>query len=181
MGGLMGMLIAAMPEHPMRALVLNDVGPELDPAGLERIQQYVGETPVLASWEEAAAAARRNNEAAFPGWGDDAWVRFAKNLFHESDTGIVPSYDPAISAPLRADTATAVPPDLWPIFEAGRDLPTLLLRGELSDILAADVAQRMKERHPRLTLQQVGNTGHAPMLDEPDAWQALDQFLRSLP
>ncbi|TVS18623.1 MAG: alpha/beta fold hydrolase [Gammaproteobacteria bacterium] len=181
MGGLMSMLmLAAAPERYLGA-VLNDIGPVVEASGLARIQGYVGKGEPVASWDEAAAAARASNGDAFPDFDDAAWLAFARRLFRErADGRLELDYDPAIAQPLSANTGTAVPPDLWSVFDAMGSTPLLVIRGALSDILAAATVAEMQRRRPDLQAVEVPRVGHAPMLDEPAALTAIEAFLARL-
>ena len=181
MGGLMSMIMCAMQPTRIAGLVINDIGPVVDPRGLARIKGYAGKSEPVASWREAAEQVREINVAAFPDNGPDDWMRFARRTFRENDQGIpVLDYDAAIAKPLDEAQDTAVPPDLWPAFEATRGRPVLVIRGENSDILAPETADQMCARHEGCTLVTIPGRGHAPMLDEPEALQAIGAFLEGL-
>ncbi|MEQ9397408.1 alpha/beta fold hydrolase [Haliea sp.] len=181
MGGLMAMLMAAMQPARVNGIVLNDIGPEVDPAGLERIKGYVGKTQPAADWEQAVAQVRAINAAAFPDFTDEDWLGFTRALYREVDGRPVPAYDPAIAEPMAASDDNAVPPDLWPVFESIRELPILVLRGIHSDILAASCVAEMRRRKPDLVSAEIPRRGHAPTLDEPESRRAIDSFLAALP
>lgn len=181
MGGLMAMLMASQQPGRIRGVVLNDVGPVVDPAGITRIQSYVGRPAEITSWADAAEVARANNQIAFPDWNDDDWLAFAARTFVADESGIpVPAYDPAISQPLTEDQASAVPPDLWPVFDAMADVPTLVVRGATSDILSRETLQEMGKRHHHFASVEIPDRGHAPTLDEPQAFEAIEEFLLEL-
>jgi pimeloyl-ACP methyl ester carboxylesterase len=181
MGGLMSFIMTGMQPERMRGLIINDIGPEIDPVGLERIKRYVGQSGPVRNWEEAVAQARAINEIAFPDFTDSEWVAFARGLYREENGVPVLAYDPAISQPMNdAAGSSAVPPDLWPLFEAIAATPMLVIRGVLSDILAPASVTRMKEKKPDLQFVEVPNRGHAPTLNEPAARGAIDRFLGSL-
>lgn len=181
MGGLMAMLMGALDPHRYRALILNDVGPEVDPAGLARIASYVGAPASVSNWSEAAEYCRRTNGHAFPGYAEEDWQAFARKLFAPAADGTPRlAYDPAIASGLAGPEPSAVPPDLWPVWDALRPLPILVIRGELSDILSRETLDSMASRHPGLSIADVPGVGHAPMLDEPAAIEAIDAFLDQL-
>lgn len=181
LGGLMAMAMNAARPGAFKGFILNDIGPEVDEAGLERIKGYVGKTGPVATWEEAAAQARELNQAAFPDYGQTQWNQMARRMFHEDVDGVpVLSYDPAIARPIDADDSSAVPPDLWAALQLLDGTPTLLIRGELSDILAEETFDRMGKVLPGATSVVVPRVGHAPMLDEPVAREAITQFLSEL-
>lgn len=177
MGGLMAMLMAAMAPSGYRGIVLNDVGPVVDPAGLARIAGYVGDADGITDWAGAAAYARATNHAAFPNYTDADWDRFARRLFRADATGVPRlAYDPAIAAGLAGANPSAAP-DLWPLWDTLVALPILTLRGERSDILSAATLAEMQRRHPSMRNAIVPGVGHAPMLDEPVALAAIEAFV----
>lgn len=179
MGGLMSMLMLAAVPDGYRGVVLNDIGPVVEASGLARIQGYVGQSESVAGWQEAAALTRASNGTAFPDFTDDDWLVFARRLFRErADGRLELDYDPAIAQPMNADTGTAVPPDLWSVFEAMGSAPFLVVRGALSDILSAETVAEMQRRRPDLEAVEVPRVGHAPMLDEPQALSAIEAFLQ---
>jgi len=188
MGGFITMTVAAFRPQAVAAAVLNDIGPEVDPAGIKRIAGYTGVSADVANWAEAASYARELNEIAFPHYTAERWAPFARRLFTEKDGRPVLDYDPEIArafgAPPPPPEGQPPPPpvDLWPLFKglaAGR--PLLTVRGALSDILSADIAARMREAAPDMRYAEVPGVGHAPMLDEPEALAAIDALLETAP
>lgn len=178
MGGLMAMFMAVEQPTRLRGVVMNDVGPVVESSGIQRISASLGKAEGVASWQDAAALARANNGAAFPDLDDEAWMAFARRTFVENDSGVpVLAYDPGIAKPMHANQSTLVPPDLWPVFDALREIPLLIVRGVLSDILSEDTLNEMLRRHPGAVAVALENRGHAPMLDEPPARQAIVDFL----
>lgn len=177
MGGLMTMIAAATAPHRVAGAVLNDIGPEIDPKGLARIQSYVGQGKAIASWEEAAALCRGINGIAFPNeTGDAFWMNFAHKIYREEAPGrIVLDYDPAIArtvAPGSNDIA-----NLWPLFDALKPIPTLLVRGAITDVLMESTVEEMRRRKPDLIVASVPDVGHAPFLTEREAWAAVRDFV----
>jgi pimeloyl-ACP methyl ester carboxylesterase len=181
MGGLMTMIAAATAPQRLAGAVLNDIGPEIDPTGLARIRGYVGGSGVTGSWAEAAEATRAVHAVAFPDESDEAfWLTFARKLFREDASGrLVLDYDPAISRTVQEGSSDIV--DLWPLFDALTPIPTLVIRGEITDILMASTLEEMRRRNPDLRSASVPRVGHAPFLTEPPAWTALERFLASVP
>ncbi|MEQ8404351.1 MAG: alpha/beta hydrolase [Oceanicaulis sp.] len=179
MGGLMTMIHASLQPERIKAAVLNDIGPVIDPRGLARIQGYVGGAGPFTSWEEAAEAVRDINGVAFPNeTGQAFWLAFAKRVCRETETGeIVFDYDKNISKPVQA--GNAAPPDLWPLFDALAQKPLLLIRGALTDLLSEETVQEMARRGPHMERVDVPDVGHAPLLTEPSARDAIDAFLAS--
>lgn len=180
MGGLMAMIWASLQPDRLVGAVINDIGPELDPRGLKRIQGYVGRSAPFASWDEAAEAIRTINGVAFPNETDPAfWLAFARRVCRETPDGqVVLDYDPDISRPVQS--GDVAPPDLWPLFDALATRPLLLVRGALTDLLSEDTAARMAERCPAMARVDVPGVGHAPLLTEPVARAAIDAFFDRL-
>ena len=180
MGGLMAMVMTQMMPGRLTAIVLNDVGPEVDMAGIRRIQSYVGGGGTPATdWDTAARAAEAVNAAAFPDYGPEDWMAFAHRTYRENADGVpVLAYDKAIAAGMQDNDLTAVPPDLWPAWDAMGDIPVLTIRGAHSDLLSAEILAEMARRHTGdFTPVTVPNRGHAPILDEPEALQAVLAFV----
>lgn len=182
LGGLMTILMGATGPEALAGVVLNDVGPELDPAGVARIQSYVGRLPPVANWDDAATQMKAMFEPALPDFRDAQWLEFARNSFIEDEDGTPRlAADPKIGDALRAIPA---PPGavqaMWLAFEALRRIPTLALRGAHSDLLSVQTFERMQREHPNLTRVSVPNRGHPPQLDEKESVEAVDRFLAAL-
>lgn len=176
LGGLMAMFMAATMKERLLGVILNDIGPEIDPAGGERLMSYVGIGKQFATWEEAANAMAELNRVAFPHYGPDQWMTFAKRTCVERDGIIAMAYDLRIAEPIKqAQEQNA--PDLWPLFMTLEGLPLLCIRGETSDILSPETLQKMHERMPQMESVSVPKIGHAPALDEAEARAAIDKFL----
>ena len=176
MGGLMAMLLAATQPKLVSRIVLNDVGPEVDPRGLERIRGYAGRAAPVRSWAEAAAQVRADYESAWPNLSDARWDEIARLSYRANAQGVPEvDADPLIGEPLRNTSAAA--PDLWPFWGALAHVPTLAIRGAHSDVLSAATLQRMQRTKPDLEVLTVANRGHAPLLDEPECVAAIDAFL----
>jgi len=177
MGGILGMMLGAERPRALTGLVLNDIGPAIETAGLARIAGFVGKAAPVGSWAEAREQIKAINETALPDLSDEDWDRFARRLYTEDESGrLVPAYDPEIATAMAE--AGAAPLDLWKVFDALADIPILVLRGETSDILSAETVSAMRARHRNLTAAEVPGRGHAPMLDEPVALAAIESFLR---
>ncbi|GAW42312.1 Tropinesterase [Brevundimonas sp. SH203] len=178
MGGLITMALTAMRPKAVVAAILNDIGPEVAPEGLARIASYSGQPVEIATWADAAAYARRINGVAFPHYSDADWDGFARRIFRQQPDGAIGlNYDPDIAVPIRAAGARALVPDLWPDFLRLAQKPTLLVRGGNSDLLSADIADRMRKAASSMAYVEVPGVGHAPMLDEPEAQAAIFAFL----
>jgi pimeloyl-ACP methyl ester carboxylesterase len=180
LGGIISMILAATMPGRIIGVVLNDIGPKIDPAGLARIASYVGKTKPIKNWDEAVAAVRMIDGKVFPDYlTDEIWLKMARRRFVEQRAGgLRPDYDLNISKPF-SESAGAV--NLWPFFNALKGMPTLAIRGETSDLLSPEIFNQMKGVVPRLHQVTVPNHGHAPHLDEPEALKAIDKFLKNLP
>ena len=161
--------------------VLNDVGPELEAAGLDRIRDYIGAGGSQPTWMHAARAYAELNAAVYPDYDIHDWLRITKRTHRLTPEGrIVTDYDKQIAAPLRlAGDQEGI--DLWPAYRALGDAPVLILRGALSDILAGTAAAKMQATLPHATLVEVPGVGHAPTMDEPAARAAIDAWIAALP
>ncbi|HXC09074.1 MAG TPA: alpha/beta hydrolase [Steroidobacteraceae bacterium] len=176
LGALMGMVMAAMQPERMAGVVLNDAGPEFDPAGVRRIAAYAGKLPAVSSWAEAAAQARRVYGLALPGLTDAQWLDYARCGYRENAAGVpVPDMDPKIAEAFN--NPSAAPADLWPLYAQIKGVPLLVIRGALSDLLSASTLQRMAREKPDLQHLTVANRGHTPLLNEPECLVAIDAFV----
>lgn len=179
LGGLMTMMLAAANPDRIAAAVINDVGPEIAPAGLARIREYVGQGRSYETWVHAARALQEANRDIYPAWDLPAWLRMAKRCMVIGTGGrIVFDYDMNIAEPFEAEQGPAPAPEvMWGVYESIARRPLLVLRGAHSDILSAEVAARMKVRGAATELVTVPGVGHAPTLDEDEAIAAIDRLL----
>ena len=174
MGGLLGIVLAAQVGAPIGRLVVNDVGPTIEPAALERIRGYFGLDPVFATYDEIAHYIRTVS-ATFGDLTDAQWEQLtATNVRQRAGGHWGLAYDPGIAVPFRAAAAA---PDLWGMWDAVR-CPTLVLRGKDSDLLSATTAAQMTIRGPKPALVEFAGVGHAPMLLSPDQINPVVRFLR---
>jgi pimeloyl-ACP methyl ester carboxylesterase len=178
LGGLVTMTVAAMAPQRIAAAILNDIGPELTQAGLDRIRTYVGKDVRFRSWDEAAELIARNNGHVPAAYSHDDWVRMAKRVCRDEDGEIRFDYDMAIAVPFEAAPTPKI--DMWPLFGALAQKPLLVVRGERSDLLSAEAAQKMQAAAPNARFAVVAGVGHAPELDEPESVAAIDAFLDDL-
>jgi len=179
LGGLVTMTIGAMAPQRILATIMNDVGPDVDVEGVNRILTYVGKDRRFKSWDEAANAIAANYGASFERYTHDDWVRMAKRNCREDEGEIRFDYDMAIAEPFKR-TGPTPHVDLWPFFAKLAEKPLLVIRGAKSDLLTAATASRMQQIAPSMRLAQVPGVGHAPELNEPEAVSAIDDFLDSL-
>jgi pimeloyl-ACP methyl ester carboxylesterase len=173
----MTMLMAAARPGRIAAVVMNDIGPVVETAGLARISGYVGQGRSYPTWVHAARGLGEAHGAAFPDYDLDQWLDMAKRTMVVSQNGrIVFDYDMAIAEPF-AKPGNAAPGNLWLAFEALRNVPMLLVRGELSDLLSPDTLKQMAARNPLMQTVIVPRVGHAPTLDEPEVRAAIHALL----
>jgi len=179
LGGLVTMAIAVTAPVRIAAAILNDVGPDVDQGGVDRILTYVGKDRRFATWDEAAVAVAEIQRAAFERYTHEDWVAMAKRNCREENGEIRFDYDMAIAEPFKTVEATA-PVDLWPFFTPLAEKPLLVVRGEKSDLLTTETAAKMQQVAPGMKLATVPGVGHAPDLSEPEAVAAIDAFLNGL-
>lgn len=180
MGGLMTMIIASQNPESLAGAVLNDIGPELAEAGLDRIKANTASREPVTRWEEAADRSKQVNLACFPNReNDDAfWLDFAQRCWGErADGKIALEYDGAIIDQLGKDGA---PPDLWGLWDAFGPIPTLLVRGAITDLITPETVAEMTRRKPDLQVVEVAGVGHAPFMTEDDAWPGIKKFVSGL-
>ncbi|HCX68632.1 alpha/beta hydrolase [Parvibaculum sp.] len=178
-GGLIIMALAAFRPNVIKAAILNDIGPEVEPKGIARIASYVGVTEIPKTWDEAAVKLRMMNEREFPNLSAEAWRAFAHRTFAEEHAAPKMDYDPKIGTAMRKELEASKGkiPTLWPQFKSLSQMPLLAIRGENSDILTADIVARMTEANPAMKSVVAKDRGHAPFLDEPEVLAAVDEFL----
>ena len=176
LGGLVTMTVAALAPQRIAAAILNDIGPEIADAGVDRIKSYVGKGSRFQNWDEAAEAVAANNAHAFEHYGHADWVKMAQRNCREENGEIVFDYDMAIALPFNSAGPTPNI-DMWPFFQALAQKPLLVIRGERSDLLAAESLEKMHAAAPAMKSAVVPGVGHAPELNEPEAVAAIDAFL----
>ncbi len=184
LGGLLAMIMTSQRPERVRAVVLNDVGPEADPAGYARILASFDQDVEVKNWSEAALHCKQTYQVALPGMPDEFWLAYVHNNYRVGPAGRpVPDSDPAIAVAIRKGDQrhiAGVEIDPWAAFRS-ITAPCLVLRGELSDILSAEIVKRMLKVKPDLKTAVIPNRGHAPLLDEPASLAAIDTFLEQLP
>lgn len=180
-GGFQAMVMAATAPHRLAGAVLNDVGPELDPRGLTKIMSYLGLPPQAKTLADAAAALKAGFGADFD-VPDSHWQQMAERSYRVTDDGLSLTYDPKLRDAVIEQAAALDPdgPGLWPLFEAMKAIPTIVLRAENSDLLSAEIVAKMQGVKPDLRETVVMGRGHIPRLDEPEAVTAMVSFLEGL-
>ena len=177
LGGIVTMMLAGMLPGRVAGALLNDVGPEIEPAGLGRIRGYVGRSSTWPTWMHAARATQEANGGIYPDWSIEEWLAMAKRLYRLNSNGrIVLDYDLKIADPFRVPGSEAGP-DMWRALDVLGRAPVLVVRGGKSDILSAATAERMLAALPDGELVTLPGIGHAPTLVEPAIQGAIDRLL----
>ena len=175
LGGILGMGMAAAMPTALSALVMNDVGPEVETGGLNFIIDYIKEDRPHDDWD-AAVETIKTMLPNLTFQDDGIWLKMAQNTFQEKADGkLYFDWDVDIAKPLL-EPSYAIP-DMWSLFRALKQVPTLVLRGAESDILSPDCFARMQEVKPDLVAVEIPRAGHVPTMAEPESRAALDDFL----
>ncbi|MPQ55554.1 alpha/beta fold hydrolase [Duganella sp. FT27W] len=179
MGGLIGLGLASLPGNPIRKLVLNDIGPVLEPVALQRIGDYIGQDLRFNSFDEGAQFIR-DVSASFGPHTEQEWHKLATDVLRQDADGKwVRHYDMGLALPFRSVTPESAKADeamLWAAYDAVQ-CPTLLVRGANSDLLTRDTAQLMTQRGPKATLVEIADVGHAPTFIHDDQIAIARAFL----
>jgi len=179
LGGVIAMVMASMRPQQLAGIVLNDIGPELELTGARRIQSYLTKTPHIETWDDAMTHVKQTFSAAYPDLTEERWREFVANSFIEENGRPRLAYDARIAELMRLLPYGAMPP-MWYVFAALRSIPTLAIRGALSDLLSPQIFEGMKREKPDLVQVTVPNRGHAPLLHEPECASAIDGFLAAI-
>ena len=170
MGGLIGIALASLPDSPIRKLVLNDIGPPLDPVALARIGDYVGQEVHFQTFDEAAKFIR-DISATFGPHSEAQWHKLATDVLRQDTDGLwIRHYDLGVAIPFKSITPESIKADeavLWAAYDAIK-CPTLLVRGAQSDLLSPQTAQAMTQRGPKARLVELAGVGHAPTFVQAD-------------
>ena len=163
--------------HLIHRAVINDIGPDIAAAGLERIQSYVGVAGPFDDWDEATAYVSQSVSRSSRIGSLRSGQPLRGSAMSSRSNQIIADYDPKISEALSQQDTGAESSALWSLFETLRDVPLLLIRGALTDLLSEACVQAMQDRATRLELLTVPNVGHAPMLTEEAVPEAIMAFL----
>jgi pimeloyl-ACP methyl ester carboxylesterase len=174
-GGLIAMLLAAAQPTSIGAVVLNDIGPVIERAGLTRIAGYVGRTPLPANWQQAAEFVASVNRRNFPAVPDAQWEEVARQWFNDESGRPAAGYDPKLGKSFSVRDGPA--PELWAQFMALSHAPLLVIRGETSDLLSPATVLQMCTRHANCTAATVLGQGHAPLLKDAPTIAIIARFL----
>jgi pimeloyl-ACP methyl ester carboxylesterase len=175
-GGMHALYLGGQRPGLVKALVLNDVGPALNPVGLLRIKKYIGRLPVLRNLDEAIAHYKRVLGASFPAVPDEHWRFYAEYSLDTTPERMRLSYDPRLAQTLESFDPEKPLPDLWPLFTA-LTAPILALRGEHSDLLTPETHAEMAARHPLCQIHIVPGQGHAPLLLDSPTLDRIADFI----
>lgn len=177
-GGLNALVIGNNAKERLLGVAFNDIGPVLEPAGLEVIMGYLGRDPGWKTVDEALAQ-RPEVMAGFEGVPESRWREEIAHLYEVTPEGLRINYDPKLrDAVIEAGTHEA--PDMWPLYDALAGLPLAVIRGANSDLLSRETVAEMKRRRPDLIVAEVPGRGHIPFLDEPEALAALRAWLERM-
>lgn len=177
-GGLIAMALVYGHPDRLAGVILNDIGPEVAPTGIERIMDYVGREPELPDLDSAAAALAHVHATGFPGVPLSRWRQQAEFMFYEKPGGgLGLRYDARLRDALVGQAGAGESVDLWQLFEALKTIPTAAIRGANSDLLSLETFAEMQERHPGMITATVPDRGHVPFLDEPQALTAIRALL----
>ncbi|MBC7137611.1 MAG: alpha/beta hydrolase [Defluviimonas sp.] len=180
-GGLIAMVMAAGFRARLSGVILNDIGPVVDAAGMARIMDYVGKVPPQPTLDAVAEATQRNLAREFPGVPLAVWRRQVAHWYEERpEGGLRLRYDPALHTAMLAQPAAGATPDMWQVFDALDGLPLAVIRGANSDILSPETLAEMRRRRPDALVAEVPDRGHVPFLDEPESLALIGAFLDRL-
>jgi pimeloyl-ACP methyl ester carboxylesterase len=177
-GGVLAMMLAALPPIAVTGVILNDIGPVLEPAGLMRIKNYVGKLPTARNFKEGAEILRWLFAAQFTKLSPDDWMAFAQRTWHEDHGALVPTHDPKLARALRGMSLERIP-TLWDQFDALAHIPLMVIRGANSDMLASTTLNTMLARRDQLEVIIVPDQGHAPLLAEAKVISRIAAFVAS--
>jgi pimeloyl-ACP methyl ester carboxylesterase len=174
-GGIHAMILAVVRPDLLEGVALNDIGPVLEPAGLERIQGYIGKLPQPKTWPDAVAILKGVAGAHFTGLSAEDWLTYAQTTYEERNEGFVLRYDPALMRNF-ATLDVARLPTMWDQFDALKPVPVLVIRGANSDLLSTATVEAMVARHPDCASLTIPGQGHAPLLTDAPTIGAIDAF-----
>lgn len=175
-GGLIILALAAMRPTVLKAVVLNDIGPVMEGAGLAQIRAYLERAPKPKNMAEAIALQRSANGQSFPALRDEDWERLSRALYREENGRLIADFDPALVKTVTSIDLNEPLPTLWPQFAGLTHIPLLVIRGENSKLLGAATLAEMARRHPNMQTVTVAGQGHAPLLETGDLPAIIADF-----
>ncbi|MBU2866517.1 alpha/beta fold hydrolase [Pacificibacter marinus] len=180
-GGLIAMVLAATAKHRLSGVLLNDIGPKLNPAGLAYIMDYLGRPCAFTSFEDAAERLPRALGAQFPNVSHAEWLAYAKRSWTAGPDRLQLRYDSKLREAIETQGASGETPDLWPLFHALSGLPLAALRGAHSNILTPECWGKMQTSRPDMIATEIPDRGHVPFLDEAESIETITRFIAELP
>ncbi len=177
-GGFLLMMLAAWRPTAIAGVILNDIGPVIEPQGWVRIKGYVGKLPVPRNFEEGAEILRWWFDAQFPKLTRQEWIAFAQRTWRQHGGRLLPDYDPKLTRTLQGADLQHLP-TLWNQFDALARVPLMVIRGARSDMLASTTLQAMLSRRDEIEVVVVPDQGHPPFLDEPNLIRRITAFVAS--
>ena len=175
-GGFNAMVLAATAPERLAGVLLNDIGPDLAEAGINKIMDYVGKAPQAPDLASLVASLKAEMGANFPTLSEQKWAELAQRWYRVTDEGVELRYDPGIATAMH-EQAQGETPDLWGLFDLMADIPLALLRGANSDLLSKETAAEMQARRPDMLYAEVPDRGHIPLLDEPESLDIIRRLL----
>ena len=179
-GGIIAMLMGLARPATVSGIVLNDIGPVIEPIGLARIKTYVGRTPIPDDWDDAVRILKRLHGAQFTSLSDDQWQWFARSSYREEDGRPVPDYDPALANAFEGVDFDEPVPTMWDEFRALKSIPIMTIRGGNSDLLSTATVATMAAEHPRFDSITVPGEGHPPLLNGTNLSQRISSFITGI-
>src|SRR6185312_14025001 len=176
-GGILAMLLAAVRPNAIAGVVLNDIGPVIEPQGLMRIKSYVGKLPQPRNFEEGGEILRRLFSGQFPKLEMADWLACAHRAFKEEKGRLVPTYDVKIATTMNGVDAERRVPPLWLQFDALSAKPVMVIRGANSDLLTGETVEAMRARRKAMDVIEVPDQGHAPLLTDAATIGRISEFV----
>lgn len=176
-GGINAMLLAAARPSALGSIILNDLGPVLEPGGVARLVGYLANMPNPANWSEAADIMRSMYQKSFPALDQSDWLSLTTRYYKEENGYLVPSYDARLALASKHLNLRKTLPDMWGHYLALFQHPLLIIRGEHSDILSRQTVEKMRTLHWRAKAVTVPGQGHAPLLRDLPSLQTIGAFL----
>jgi pimeloyl-ACP methyl ester carboxylesterase len=179
LGGLISMVMSGQQNDRIVGVIMNDIGPEIESRGLQRIKDYAGLLPPVKTWEEAGEQTKQIYGSALKGIDDSQWITLAKRAYKENNRKC-PVLDMDVNINKAIKQVGAQKGDPWQLFDSLKNTETLVLRGELSDILSDEILTKMHHRNPNLISAIIPDRGHVPLLNEEVSVTAIDDFFKRI-